>query len=228
MVSILLAAAVLAATPDKVDTYTSLRAASASLAGQVQTGTLLFNRGDCLAIKVYTNSPYTHVAAVVMQDGRPMVYDSMNNVGVRRLPLEKYLASQRPDVIHVFQPRKPFSKKHSEVFKNALERELGRPYAIKHHLTGRRADGLHCSEYVTDALVATQLLHAYRPPKVSPASLVEGITNAGLYRVGRMVQVKYPEPPVPKGNNWCHQLWIDTKVCTTRCCAKMGRWFLCH
>ena len=228
MAPVLFVAAVLAATPDNVETYTSLQAASASLAGQVQTGTLLFNRGDCLAIKVYTNSPYTHVAAVVIEDGRPMVYDSMNHVGVRRQTLEKYLASQRPDVIHVFQPRKAFSKQRTEVFRKALKQELGRPYAIKHHLTGRRADGLHCSEYVTDALQASRLLHANRPQKVSPASLVEGITNADLYMVGRMVQVKYPVPPVPQGGNWCQQLWIDTKVCTSRCCTKMGRWFLCR
>ena len=228
MASILLVAAVLTATPDKVDTYTLLPAASASLVGRVQTGTLLFNRGDCLAIKVYTNSPYTHVAAVVVQDGRPMVYDSMQHAGVRCQTLEKYLASQRPDVIHVFQPRKPFSKQQANDFKKALEQELGRPYAIKHHLTGRRADGLHCSEYVTDALQASRLLHANRPSKVSPASLVEGITKADLYSVGRMVQIKYPVPPGPQGDNWCRQLWIDTKVCTSHCCTKMRRWFLCR
>jgi hypothetical protein len=226
--SIFLLAATLAATPAAVESYSSQHAAAVALADKMQTGTLLFNRGDCLAIKVYTNSPYTHVAAVVMEQGSPFVYDSMNGVGVRRLSLEQYLKTQRPDVIHVFQPAKPFSQRRSRIFKNALESELGRPYAVKHHLTGKRSKGLHCSEYVTDALKSTRLIAVQRPPKVSPASLVKGILQAELYQATHKIQVVEPRPSVAKGDNWCDQLWIDTKVCTSRCTIKMRRWFLCH
>ena len=226
--SIFLLAATLAATPAAVESYSSQHAAAVALADKMQTGTLLFNRGDCLAIKVYTNSPYTHVAAVVMEQGSPFVYDSMNGVGVRRLSLEQYLKTQRPDVIHVFEPAKPFSQRRSRIFKNALESELGRPYAVKHHLTGKRSKGLHCSEYVTDALKSTRLIAVKRPPKVSPASLVKGILQAELYQATHKIQVVEPRPPVAKGDNWCDQLWIDTKVCTSRCTIKMRRWFLCH
>ena len=226
--SIFLLAATLTATPAAVESFSSQHAAAMALADKVQTGTLLFNRGDCLAIKVYTNSPYTHVAAVVMEQGSPFVYDSMNGVGVRRLSLENYLKTQRPDVIHVFQPTKTFSRRRSKVFKDALESELGRPYAVKHHLTDKRSKGLHCSEYVTDALKSTRMIHVKRPAKVSPASLVEGILQAELYRATQKIQVVEPRPPVAKGDNWCEQMWIDTKVCSSRCCVKMRRWFLCH
>lgn len=226
--SYLLIAATLAASPNKVELYRSPAAASQSLGPQMQTGTLLFNRGDCLAIKVYTASPYTHVGAVVVEDGRPMVYDSMNRVGVRRQSLKQYLRGERPDVIHVFQPRRPFSEKRAEVFQQALDEQLGRPYAIEHYLTGRRGRGLHCSEYVIDSLEASRLMHADRPAKVSPASLVKGITRADLYSPGRKIQIEYPRTPVPKGDNWCEQLWIDTKVCSSRCCTQLQRWFLCR
>jgi hypothetical protein len=226
--SIFLLAATLTATPAAVESFSSEHAAAISLAETVQTGTLLFNRGDCLAIKVYTNSPYTHVAAVVVEQGSPYVYDSMNGVGVRRLSLEQFLKTQRPDVIHVFQPIEPFSKRRTEIFRQALDRELGRPYAIKHHLTGKRSKGLHCSEYVTDALLSTRLIKVKRPPKVSPASLVKGILQSDLYRPTRMIQVAEIREPVAKGDNWCEQLWIDTKVCSSRCTVKMRRWFLCH
>lgn len=224
--SFLLIAATLAATP--VESYTSHSIAAEALDDEVQTGTLLFNRGDCLAIKVFTKSPYTHVAAVVVEQGTPYVYDSMNGVGVRRLPLDRYLNTQRPDVIHVFQPAEPFTKERTATFKHALESQLGRPYAIKHHLTGKRCEGLHCSEYVTDALQSSRLIKARRPPKVSPASLVEGIVKSDLYVATQMIQVKEPQQPIERGDNWCEQTWIDTKVCTTRCCRKMRRWFLCH
>ena len=224
--SFFLIVATLTAAP--VQSYTSHQRAATALEEQVQTGTLLFNRGDCLAIKVYTKSPYTHVAAVVVEQGRPYVYDSMNHVGVRRLPLNQYLASQRPDVIHVFQPVKPFSRRRAKSFRQALDSQIGRPYAIKHHLTGKRSKGLHCSEYVTDALQSARLIKAKRPPKVSPASLVAGITNSDLYRPSQMIRVKEPEPPIERGENWCEQAWIDTKLCTSRCCKQLRRWFLCH
>ena len=118
---------------------------------------------------------------------------------------------------------------HSRVASTACgESELGRPYAIKHHLTGKRSTGLHCSEYVTDALQSMQLIKAKRPPKVSPASLVEGILKSELYQAPHMSQVAETRPPVATGDDWCEQLWIDTKVCTSRCCIKLRRWFLCH
>ena len=225
---VFLIAATLAAAPVETQSFASVDAAAAALADEVQTGTLLFSKGDCLAIKVYTNSPYTHVAAVVVQDGAPYVYDSQNGAGVRRLMLNEYLGAQRPERLHVHHPREPFSPEQAECFVGHLDEQLGRPYDVLHHVTGKRADGLHCSEYVTDALMACQILRANRPSRVSPASLREGILNSSLYTAGRTLEIEMPVAQVPEGDNWCEQLWIDTKVCTTRCCAKMQGWFLCR
>ena len=46
--------------------YESLPAAAADIGPQLQTGTLIFSQGDCLAVRVYSASSYTHVAAVVV------------------------------------------------------------------------------------------------------------------------------------------------------------------
>ena len=224
----LLIAAALTAAPAEAHSFESVDAAAAALVHEVQTGTLLFSKGDCLAIKVYTKSPYTHVAAVVVQDGTPWVYDSQNGAGVRRLDLDEYLRAQRPERLHVHHPREPFSPEQTECFVAHLDEQLGRPYDVLHHVTGKRADGLHCSEYVTDALMACRIVRANRPSRVSPASLREGIVGSSLYTAGRTLEIQMPVAEVPEGDSWCEQLWIDTGVCTTRCCAKMQRWFLCR
>jgi hypothetical protein len=203
--------------------------AAAALTPALQTGTLLVTTGDCLAVRVYTQSPYTHVAAVVMRRGRPFVYESANGAGVRCQTLENYLASQGSDEIHVLQPQTPFSDKQAEQFETYLDAQLGRPYAIQHHVTGRRCRGLHCSEYVTDALMACQLIHANQPSRVSPASLREGLLRAKLYEQASTVRLEAaPRARPAPDDNWCLQLWHETKQCTTDCWTKTKRWFACR
>jgi len=208
--------------------FASVAEAASGLQPVCQTGTLLVTKGDCLAVRIYTQSPYTHVAAVVVRNDQICVYDSTNGVGVRCLSLAQYLASQNPDQIHVFQPASAFSPQQSASFETWLDGQLGRPYAVAHHLTGERAAGLHCAEYVTDALVHADLMRARQPARVSPASLVTGITRHGVYASGQTVLVKPPPPPALKSDSWCGQLWQETKDCTSGCCTRMRRWFLCR
>lgn len=199
------------------------------IAPQLQTGSLIFSQGDCLAVRVYSASPYTHVAAVVVEEGAAVVYDSMNGCGVRRLPLEQYLVAQAPERIHIFHPRQPLTDEQAARLAAALECRVGSPYHVLHHLTGRRSDeGVHCAEYVTDALMAIDLIHAERPANVSPASLAKGITLHEVYDAGETIELCRPAPLPETGSNWCSQLWIDTKLCCARCCDKMLGWFLCR
>lgn len=223
---VLLVAAALAATPVE-SSCPSAESAAVEIQDYVQTGTLIFSQGDCLAVRMFTQSPYTHVAAVVMEDGQPYVYDSMNGVGVRKLPLEEYCQSECPNRLHVYAPSTMFSKRRTELFVEHLENELGRPYGVKHHLTGERAEGIHCAEYAMDALAACRLMKANQPAKVSPDSLRQGVVNAGLYEKVLIVEVSAPIEDEETGDNWCERLWIDTKVCSKHCFTKMGRWFAC-
>lgn len=200
----------------------------ATVASELQTGSLLFSEGDCVAVKVFTQSPYTHVAAVVFRDGQPYVYDSLKGDGVRRQPLGEYLGSLTPGVVHVSHPRAAMSNRRSKQFVDALDSQLGRPYAIKHHLSGKRARGVHCAEYVTDALIACSVIHARQPSRVSLASLAEGLLKSELYTAPDEIVLDPPEPVPEIGSNWCDQLWIDTCACARNCCAKLSGWFLCR
>ena len=193
-----------------------------------QTGSLIFSRGDCLAVRIYTASGYTHVATVVCESGEPFVYDSMNGTGVRKLTLEEYLDRQAPDDVQLFHPVREFSVDETADYRAYLESQLGRPYSVKHHVTGNRCEGLHCAEYVTDALVAVDWLKAENPVKVSPASLAEGITSSRVYLMGERVELPFEAEPIPEPSGRCARLWQETKDCTVRCCQQLSRWVLCR
>jgi len=205
-----------------------LQQALLQLNREVQTGTLLLSEGDCLAVKIFSKSEFTHVGVVVVRNGTPFVYDSTNGFGVRCQTLSHYLKSQQPDVLHAFHPRQKLNVKRAGALAQYLDSQLGRPYSIKHFMTGKRADGVHCSEYATDALMACNLIRAQRPAKVSPASLLQGVLKADLYKKGNPVRLKAVAVAEPVGDSWCEQAWLDTKRCTIGCCSKMKSWILCN
>ncbi|MGC1274366.1 MAG: hypothetical protein WBC44_11720 [Planctomycetaceae bacterium] len=222
----LLLVAALAATP--TSTFSSPGCAAAALSGQVATGSLLVSEGDCLAVKVFTGSPYTHVAGVVVEEGRAFVYDSQNGVGVRKQTLENYLASIRPDELRLLNPTEAFDEDQAQEFRGHLEGELGRPYAVRHHLTGERCDGVHCAEYVTDALMAADLVKAKQPPRVSPASLRAGLLRHHLYDESQSITIAESELERAAGDNWCEEIWLDTKDCCASCWSGFRRCVLCR
>ena len=220
-------AALLTGSPAPAASNVTPQQALTAIADEAQTGSLIVSKGDCLAVKIFSGSSYTHIAAVVEHDGEMLVYDSTGGAGVRKQSLGDYLTVQNDQTLHFFHPRNPLSPSRARRFQEHLESQLGRPYAIHHHLTGNRTAGLHCSEYVTDALIAADLLRAKQPPRVSPASLVVGILKAELYEPGAVVHlIRAPLEP-PACANWCSRLWFDTKVCTRTCFSKLRGWFFC-
>jgi hypothetical protein len=201
----------------------------AELRSTVQTGTLLFSQGDCLAIKVFSGSSHTHVGAVVVEDGLPVVYDAMNGSGVRRQSLAEYVRFLTPSDVQVLQPARPMTAAESAAFVRHLHGQLGRPYRIKHYTTGKRTDGLHCAEYLTDSLIAAGWFTAKEPARVSPGSLYAGVTQSGKYVVGKRFELTEPATPVPTSDEtWCQRSWRETQECTSVCCRQMARWFLCR
>jgi hypothetical protein len=198
------------------------------LASCCQTGTLLFSQGDCLAVKVFSGSRFTHCGAVVMEDGKPVVYDAMNGCGVRKTDLAEYLRLQTPTELQVVCPATPFTDAEAQAFRDHLHGQLGRPYGIKHHLTGQRSHGVHCAEYLTDALMAAGKIEADKPSRVSPGSLYEGLTNHRLYEDGGSYVLAAREAPAPADESWCRKAWRATCECTVGCCRQMSRWFLCR
>lgn len=196
----------------------------------LQTGSLIFSQGDCLAVKIFSQSSYTHVGGVVEKNGEFLVYDSMNGTGVRRTPLTEYIRQQTPGSIHVVHPKVPFDQTRVIAYEQHLESQIGRKYAVKHHLTGSRSDGLHCSEYMTDALMAVELMSAKHPSRVSPGSLLEGVITTNAYRDGAHIDLESPEPARAASANqtWYRRAWDSTAHCCTKGAVRLRRWMLCR
>jgi hypothetical protein len=198
------------------------------LADQCQTGTLLFSQGDCLAVKIFSGSRFTHCGAVVIEDGKPVVYDAMNRAGVRKTDLVEYLRLQTPTDLQVVHPAAPFTDSEAQAFRNYLQSQLGRPYGVKHHVTGKRATGVHCAEYLTDALMAAGKIEADQPPRVSPGSLYEGLTVHRLYLDGGQYELTAQPPHQPPAQeSWRRRTWRAACECAAGCCRQMSRWFFC-
>jgi hypothetical protein len=205
----------------------AIDAAVKNLTPRVQTGTLLTTKGDCLAVKVFSQSGTTHVATVVMQDGKPVVFDSANGVGVRCLSLRAYLKSQGTGDVHVYTPVKKFSTERAKKFEDYLDTQLGRPYAVKHHLTGNRVKGLHCAELMTDTLVHCRMLKVNNPARVTPASLIKGVTVGKLYSESRKVTIAALEVTEPPAKTWYGRAWQSTRQTSQKAYKKTKSLVLC-
>ncbi len=221
--ALFLAALACAAQPVKFhDTATAAR----ELAPHLETGTLLVSRGDCLAVKVFTDSQFTHVGSVVMGDSGPLVYDTVLATGARRLTLEEYLAALGRGNVQLLHPRRPFGAAETASYRRYLESQLGRPYSLTQYVKGETESGMHCSEYAVSALVAADRAATRNATRVSPGSLAEGVLEAQLYHTG--LHFTLAEPPPPVGRNLCEQWWLDTKACCTQSCAQLRRWVFCE
>jgi hypothetical protein len=198
-----------------------------AIRSQVQTGTLLFSQGDCLAVKVFTGSSYTHVGIVVVENGHPVVYDAMNGTGVRKTALSDYLRFLVPSKVEVLHPAKKWSEADRAAMVLHLESQIGRPYRIGHHVTGKRCDGVHCAEYMTDALIAAHVMTANEPSRVSPGSLHEGVLSGNVYRPGGEFVFLEAQPPVPQNETRCQRYWRQTGECCYGCGKQLSRWFCC-
>ncbi len=200
----------------------------ASLSEHAQSGTLLFSKGDCLAVRVFTGSPYTHVAMICREKGDLVVYDAHPGDGVRRQSLETYLECIAPGQVQSLQPRRSLTADEQAKLQSYLAGKLGTPYSVLHHTTGRRAAGLHCAEYLTDALMELRWIEAQSPPRVSPGSLLQGLTEGNVYVNGASYALEEPVISTPVGRNRCEQMWLDSKSCCRKCCRQLSRWFLCR
>lgn len=198
------------------------------IAKECQTGSLILSEGDCLAVRMFTWSSVTHVAVVIFHDGVPYVYDSTSGIGVRRQELADYLRGQGLEEIHLLHPGRPLTAEEAANLESALTLQLGRPYAVAHHLTGQRCSGVHCAEYLTDSLIAIDWLRAENPVKVSPSSLAEGLLLHEIYVPGRTVPLPVELTPIPEATGWCSRAWAGTKHSLATCCSQLSGWVLCR
>lgn len=198
------------------------------LNAELQDGSLIMHQGDCLAVKVFTTSPYTHVGMVLHdEDAGWLIYDAANGSGVRKSTLSDYLNECAPNCITVLNPQHQYNDEQLAIIRLALEEQIGRPYGIKHHVTGSRANGVHCAEYMTDTLMAADLITAQKPSRVSPYSLRQGLLEADLYAESSEINmIEDVIPPLP-AETWCGQMWQDTKSCVSGCYTNCRRSIFC-
>lgn len=198
-----------------------------AVADAVQTGSVIASRGDCLAVRVYTNSPYTHVGTVVVHDGHAVVYDSMIRIGVRCQPLDEYLESQRPCDIELFHPTENFTPDQAQCFEKYLDEQLGRPYAVRQYVTGQEVPGMHCAQYLTGALIASGHITSRNPARISPAGILHCLTRDDLYVAGDKAHLPpVPEPEPERATTWYGRAWQDTQSCSHSCWVQSSRWVL--
>ncbi len=223
----------LVGSPDEALVKLPLEGLVTRIEAESVTGTLLVSEGDCLAVKTFTGSPYTHVGTIVVRDGRTFVYDSTAGQGVRCQTLANYVKWLDTHEVRLLHPSKPLAGPTEQAFVRHLDGELGRPYAVLHHLSGNRCEGVHCAEYVTDALVAARKITVEKSPRVSPASLVEGVTRADMagasvYVAGGRYQQELPPPPPAVSSSWCGDCWRETKDCAKWCWKKTSGMIFCR
>ncbi|MDZ4686832.1 MAG: YiiX/YebB-like N1pC/P60 family cysteine hydrolase [Planctomycetaceae bacterium] len=206
----------------------STTARFAEIRDSVQTGTLIFSQGDCLAVKVFSGSSFTHVATVVREPAGPVVYDAMNGPGVRKTPMDDYLRFLVPSDVEIIHPARPWTESQTRAYVDHLNSQLGRRYRIRHHVTGGRTDGVHCAEYLTDALIAAGQMTASQPSRVSPGSLRQGALEGGVYVAGATYDFAEAKPAEPINETWCQWSCRETAECCSATCRQLSRWFLCR
>ena len=204
-------------------------AALATLDETLEPGSLIFSEGACLYVTAYTGSATTHVAIADRDaDGTVMIYDSMKGFGVRRSTLAHYLDDMNDATLRVLHPTKPLSDRARARLHAALEDDLGRPYSVAHYLTGRRATGVHCSEYATHSLREAGLVRCAHPANVSPGGLAKSLEAGVNWRSAGAIALVQPQPVKPEGLNCCEDFWWETG----ECCRQTGDWltglFLCR
>jgi hypothetical protein len=81
---------------------------------------------------------------------------------------------------------------------------------------------------VTEALYKCGLIKVKNPAKVSPASLVKGITINNVYLQTKTVHIIAPIREPTLSSTWYEQAWRCTKTCTATCMSKFRRCVLCQ
>ncbi|WP_437185545.1 YiiX/YebB-like N1pC/P60 family cysteine hydrolase [Planctomicrobium sp. SH668] len=198
------------------------------IASRCQTGSLIFSRGDCLAVKTYTCSRFTHVATIVMEENTPWIYESTSGHGVRKVPLKEYLEIDSPHRISLLHPNRAFTTQECTKYQAALDSQIGREYSVTHFVTGTRSEGLHCAEYLTDSLMAIHWLEVKNSAKVSPGSLYDGITKHGVYLEDSELVIARKIEAIPEPETWYGSLWQETKSTCHGGTRQLSRWFFCQ
>lgn len=184
--------------------------AAESHAEMLDTGTLIFVENSSNVVESYTDSSYTHVTIVVMDDGyTPWVYDAAPPV-IRRVKLVDWLAEMAkrnegwdsPAVISIVH--RPYSPEEMDKIQTYLVEQEGRPYSLRSYLRSRPGSGIHCSEMCAGAFEAAG--HQLSTPNfsISPGELRELVRSTHVQQGEKLVAYSRRE----HRRSTCRR-WID-------------------
>lgn len=149
---------------------------------EIPDGSLLFIEGGNQMVMDYTESPYSHVALIFNQDGKPFVYEAIRPV-CRKISLEDYIKQVDDEnrkklknmKIWIKTP-KLLSDENANNMKNYCEQQLGRKYRIKNFFSEQPSQFIHCSELTTNALLAGNMNLEGNPCCQSPKDVMNKST----------------------------------------------------
>lgn len=151
-------------------------------------GSLVFLENSNYFVERWTDASIGHVAVVVRDSGKPLVYEATPG-RVRKVAWPEYLTElaklngQRRDRSHkeieawVLSPEKPYAASEISRMRRYLESQLSRRYSVIGYLRGQQADGIHCAELASHAISFGGRFDIDDCFKQTPASLMELASN---------------------------------------------------
>ena len=119
---------------------------SAVLAANVQDGDIIFHTSrssQSEAIRLATNSPFTHVGIITVQDGRALVLEAVQPVKVT--PLTTWIARGVDAKYRLMRPKTPLNSRQVRSMQQEGRRHIGKHYDLRFEWSD---DRMYCSELV--------------------------------------------------------------------------------
>jgi hypothetical protein len=116
------------------------------LAGDVQDGDIIFQTtlsSQSEAIRLATDSPYTHVGIITIQDNEPMVYEAIGPVIAT--PLKRWIQRGQGGQYLLMRPKKPLTKSQIQAMEAVGQRHRGKSYDLRFEWSDQK---MYCSELV--------------------------------------------------------------------------------
>ena len=120
--------------------------ANASFAAGLREGDIVFSgssTGQGGAIIAATGSPYTHCGIVFLSDGKPMVLEAVQPVGV--VSLETFKSRSKPGTFMARRLKSPLAPANYQLARTWAAAQIGKDYDARFRWDD---DALYCSELV--------------------------------------------------------------------------------
>ncbi|MCA9174436.1 MAG: hypothetical protein KDB14_08120 [Planctomycetales bacterium] len=183
-------------------------------------GSLLLLQDSNSIVSAVTDSRITHVAMLFHPPGAsaPLVFEA-TPARVRQVSLPDYLREiavlnerrRQPMSVFVMTPRRDFSTDQVESMLTYARHSIGRPYSVKGYVRDRSAEGVHCSEFASRVLCATERYAFHNHHRITPVRLRH------LLRFSYRAPVSLQLPAAPK-QSWC----AETADCWGDFCGWCG------